>query len=150
MHIVILWPVQFLGSSEAGLAKNRENTAKYPYVQNVWIGPCMPRIMLRHVDTIKQVMQSSGKCFSAFSGAKGLKLLTWFSSRTIFRHYLSKGTPSETWQHCNFVQRQFWQTMNTKLLLCITVLCCLMTPSLSNNIQCHVWSYSIICLQSPD
>ena len=30
------------------------------------------------------------------------------------------------------------------------VLCCLTTPLPSKDIQCHVWPYYFLCLQSPD
>jgi len=38
----------------------REKVVKYPYIQGTWLGPFMPRILLRHYANIKEVLKTAG------------------------------------------------------------------------------------------
>ena len=64
LHIIQPSHLQFPGPNEAGLAFMRDRTAKSPRTQMTWRGLWSIMVLLRHPETVRPIVNSSGTIFS--------------------------------------------------------------------------------------
>jgi len=60
MLFCILITCKFPGPNEEGLRFGRQMLLTYPHCVKTWFGPLAPVVLMRHSDSMKDVLKSSG------------------------------------------------------------------------------------------